>query len=114
MSKTEVIRRLKKGLIFLEQYGLSDLAWKRADALEVLKALMTDEIGVLGGDVYRIVPPGRFEPIYYDWTCKPQPCESAEQFHRRSKIESIEHIQECHDEDEESLVFSITFNERLF
>jgi len=38
-------------LVSLESYGLGDLAWKRADALEALNALMAEEVGALGGDV---------------------------------------------------------------
>ena len=45
---------------------------------------MQEEIGIFGGDVYRIKP-GRLERVYDNWWCDKEENESIETFFLRSK-----------------------------
>jgi len=56
--------------ISLESYGLNDLAWGREDALQLINEIMEHKIGILGGDVYRLVG-SRLDPLSDNWSCEP-------------------------------------------
>jgi hypothetical protein len=54
MIEIEVRNKILSKAIFLDKFGLNDLAWSKQDALELIYLLLNDEIGILGGDVYII------------------------------------------------------------
>lgn len=110
--KKEIFNMLMKKAISLEKYGLNDLAWKKEDALELIKSLMTDPIGVLGGDVYKING-DRLIPLYDNWSCDPNKNEGQKSHFQRSKFASIKYIENYPIHSNEEIVFSITFTEHL-
>lgn len=115
MISREIEEKINKNAINLSCYCLNDLAWKKEDAINVVRSIMNDEIGILGGDVYKLIPPDRFEPLYYYWACEINEGEAKKDFYERSKVESLEYIQRCPQFliDSSSVVFSITFTEKV-
>lgn len=69
MKNTYLNRKILKNAISLEQYGLSDLAWNKKNALNLIQDLMKENIGILGGDVYRLSSANRLEPFSDNWSC---------------------------------------------
>ena len=96
----------------LEKYGLNDFAWTKDDALTLIRAIMRDHIGILEGDVYKLNP-DRLEPLYDNWSCEPMNTETEEEYYSRSKIESLNYIENYAIGTGENIIFSITFTEKL-
>ena len=92
----------------LEKYGLNDLAWYKEDAKSLIHSIMEDEIGILGGDVYKLSP-HRLEPTYESWFCKEKETESKQNYYLRSKAESLSYIENHSKKPENEIIFSITF-----
>jgi hypothetical protein len=46
-----VKKKIIEKAIFLEKHGINDVAWKKEDAETLIKSIMKDKIGILGGDV---------------------------------------------------------------
>lgn len=111
--KQEIIEKIAKKSISLEKYGLNDLAWSKEDAKNLIRAIMKDRVGILGGDVYKLTS-NRLEPLYENWACEQAAIESEEEFFLRSKFESLKYIENYLVKPEESIVFSITFTEKFF
>lgn len=108
--RKDVVNKVMKKAISLEKYGLNDLAWKKEDALELIKSLMADPIGILGGDVYKINA-DRLIPLYDNWSCDPIRNENQISHFERSKNDSIKYIEDYPIYSDENIVFSITFTE---
>jgi hypothetical protein len=61
-----------KGLPLWEtDAGVNELAWKRADALDVIAALQLDGQCILGGDAWEVAEGNRPSPLYDNWHYKP-------------------------------------------
>ena len=67
--KQEIKKKIIQTSISLEEYGFNDLAWNKEDAEDLIHEIMKDEIGILGGDVYKLTPK-RLEPLYDIWACE--------------------------------------------
>ena len=106
----ETKKKIKQKSISLEKYGLNDLAWSKEDALDLLNSIMEDNIGILGGDVYKLSLQ-RLEPLYDNWSCKPNNSETEVEYYLRSKVESLKYIENYPIQPNEKIVFSITFTE---
>lgn len=87
----ELKDKLNKKAISLESYGINDLAWNKEDALALITSIMSDRIGILGGDVYKINS-GSLEPLYDNWSYEFNEMESKEIQNTRSKIKSLNYI----------------------
>lgn len=96
----------------LEEYGLNDLAWKKDEAISLIKSLMAEKIGILGGDIFKI-DSHRLIPLYDNWSCQPNKNESEDQFNLKSKLESLKYIEKYPVSVGEKIVFAITFTERF-
>lgn len=112
MKDAIIRKKITENVISLENFGLHDLTWNKKDALELLKNLMSDDIAVLGGDVY-ILKKDSVEPTYDNWHCDRKDNETKHDFNIRSKNESIRYIESygcaC-----ESTIFSIVFTELVW
>ena len=113
MLKQEVKKKITQKSLSLERYGLNDLAWTKEDAKNLIRAIMRDRIGIFGGDVYKLNQ-DRLEPLYDNWCCEPMNTETEEEYYSRSKIESLNYIENYAVKNEENMIFSITFTEKLF
>lgn len=111
--KKEIKEKIIQKSIFLEGYGLNDLAWNKEDAKNLINSILKDKIGILGGDVYTLTS-HRLEPLYDNWACEPRATESEEEYYLRSKLESLKYIENYLTQEKENVIFLITFTEKFY
>ena len=75
----------------LTQQGVEDIVWPAASIVDVLKALGTLCVAVLGGDVYERRGDW-FEPTYDSWHCDRAVSESFQVYSQRSVMEALRYI----------------------
>jgi hypothetical protein len=100
---------------FLDEYGFNDLAWGREDALAMIRSLLEDKIGILGGDACTLTQ-GALQFSGDNWICQTLENETAEQFYMRSKLLSLAYIENYpvpSTPSEMDLLFSVTFTESV-
>jgi hypothetical protein len=112
MLKQEIRRKITQNSILLENFGINDLAWNRNNAIKLINEIMTDKIGILGGDVYKLTS-NRLESLYDNWSCEPKKDELEDAYYFRSKSESLKYIQNYPMQKDEEILFSITFTEHI-
>jgi hypothetical protein len=112
MQKQNIKKKIFQKSISLEAYGLNELAWEKEDAKYLINLIMDDKIGILGGDVYRLIS-NHLEPLYDNWACEPIKSETEKEYYRRSKIESLNYIKNYFVPPGENIIFSITFTEKF-
>jgi hypothetical protein len=91
---------------------MRDLVWKKEDAIKLITLLEFEEIGILGGDVYRIEA-NSVIPMYDNWSCEIQENERKIDFFSRSKLIAYNYINNYSVSSDENIVFSIVFTEIL-
>lgn len=72
----------------LEELGLQEVAWTKADALELVAQLAGCQVAVLGGDVYNMSS-GRVRPSYENWSCERRSGEGLRGYAERSQQEAV-------------------------
>lgn len=107
-----VFEKIRKESISLEKYGICSLAWEKENAKRLISLIINDNVGILGGDVYK-VGIQKLEPLYDNWFCETKECETKEEYFYRSKIESLHYIENYQVFPEETILFSITFTEKV-
>lgn len=112
MLKQEIKEKILQHALSLEEYGINDLSWKREDAKSLIQEIIKDKIGILGGDIYKLSH-NHLEPLSDNWACEPNETESEEEYYFRSKSESLKYITEYPARQEENILFSITFTEKI-
>ena len=112
MLKHDIKEKINKKSISLEEYGLNDLAWNKEDAEKLIHEIMTDEIGIFGGDVYKLTSTN-LESLTENWSCEPTDKESEREYYLRSKTESLKYIKNYPIQPGEKILFSITFTEKI-
>lgn len=110
--KQEIQEKIIQKSISLEEYGFNDLAWNKEDAEDLIHEIMKDEIGILGGDVYKLTS-SHLEPLPENWSCEPTEKDSEGEYYLRSKSESLKYIKNYPVQPEEKILFSITFTEKI-
>jgi hypothetical protein len=108
----EHIKKILENAISLEKYGMRDLAWKREEAEKLISLLIFEDIGILGGDVYRL-DSFRLIPTYDNWSCEPKEGELKNNFFSRSKKVALDYIKHYPIELCEKIIFSLVFTEIL-
>lgn len=109
MLRREILGKIMQNSISLEKYGLNDLAWSKEDAQNLIGAIMNDNVGILGGDIYKLNQ-DKLEILSDNWYCEPM--KTAEDY-MRSKVQSLNYIKKYPVEKDENIIFSITFTEQL-
>ena len=107
----ELKEKILEKSISLKFYGINDLAWRKEDAIHLIYSIMNDNLGILGGDVYRL-DINTLMPLYENWSCEPNENESEVDYFLRSKLESLSFIDNFMVNSEENIVFSITFTDQ--
>lgn len=62
MSNLLYKEKIIKKSLSLEKYGLNELAWNKENAKNLIRIIMKDPIGIVGGDVYKLTS-NRLEPL---------------------------------------------------
>ncbi len=109
--KDELKEKIFKNAISLAKQGLYDLAWKRKDALNLIHELQNENIGILGGDVYRLTNLD-LQITGDNWLCDEFNDLSKERFNFKSKNLSYQYIKN-YPEQSEDLIFCIAFTEQI-
>lgn len=112
MLAQEIKKKMIQNSISLEMHGLNDLAWNKEDAKKLINEIMKDSVGILGGDVYRLTSID-IEALSENWFCEPAEKESEEEYYLRSKLESLDYIENYSAQFDEKIIFSITFTETI-
>ena len=112
MLKQEVINKITKTSISLDEYGISDLAWNKESVKILLHEIMNEEIGVLGGDVYKLTPTG-LTVLSDNWSCEPNDRATSEEYYIRSKLASLKYVENYQVESGEEILFSMTFTDKI-
>lgn len=102
--------KILKKAILLQQFGLNDLAWEKEEAQKLIVSLMLDNIGILGGDVYKI-DSKRLIPTYDNWSSEPKKGEGKKDYFLRSKEMALDYINKYPIDNGDKILFSIIFNE---
>lgn len=111
MLNTEIIEKIKKNSVSLENYGIDNLAWNKESAQQLIHSIENEKIGILGGDIYRLTT--KLEPLSDNWSCEPNKLETEESFYARGKKESLNYIENYPVEEGENILFSIIFTEQI-
>ena len=96
-NKEFLTENLLKKSISLISLGIHEIAWKRAEVLEVIEEINKKRKPILGGDIYK-KDNGLMCPTYDNWYCELNPNENIEDFVIRSIDYSkkyIESYKEC-------------------
>ncbi|MBX9838779.1 MAG: hypothetical protein K2X69_10770 [Silvanigrellaceae bacterium] len=112
MLNEKIKEKITKNSVSLERYGLNDLAWTKEDAKKIINDIMEDEIGILGGDVYELTE-DYLAPVYDNWLCKKNKNESLNDYYLKSKVESLNYIENYQVSYKKTVVFAIVFTEQL-
>lgn len=103
----EIDKVLKDG-IFLGEFGVSNWAFTRSQAIDILAKLRELRIALLGGDVCEPDSYGRILPNYDNWHCEQLPDESKEDFIERSLQEARNYVENYPiNEDAEHYLFTL-------
>lgn len=108
----EIEKKITKDAISLEDFGMNELAWRKEEAEKLITSLMNDDIGILGGDIYKLYS-GRVEPLYDNWSCDPLKNESREEYFLRSKSQALNYISKYPVSHDSNIIFAIIFTDTL-
>lgn len=111
MLSQKLIDKIEQRQISLKEFELNDRAYSKDDAIDLIKSIMNDEIGIWGGDVLQLVD-NRLNPLSDNWYSEPKINESKEEFFFRSKSESLKYI-ESYSSNVEGIIFTLVFTERF-
>lgn len=70
------------------------------------------KIGILSGDIYELTE-GCLIPVYDNWLCEKNKKESLNDYYLRSKVESLNYIENYEVSSKKNVVFVIVFTEQF-
>jgi hypothetical protein len=100
---------LKKS-ISLNELGVDEFAFKKEDALKLIREEFTINYSILGGDVLEITKNNEIIFTYDNWFSDPKADESQENFKTRSRIETEKYIS-TYNEKDRNIIYSLVFND---
>ncbi|WP_068469659.1 Imm40 family immunity protein [Candidatus Protochlamydia phocaeensis] len=112
MIKSEIKQKILARTVSLEKIGIRDLAWNQEDIKNLINSIMFDDIGILGGNVYKIEDENII-PLSDNWSCDPKANEKREEYYLRSKIVSKKYIEKYPVKDNEIILFSLVFTDEI-
>ena len=90
---------------FMKNFGVArttveggEIALTKADAIKAIELLSDSELGILGGDVYKLESDGYFRTTYDNWYCNKDDLPSSE-FARLSHEKAIHYLQNYKEAD---------------
>ncbi|MCH9612093.1 MAG: hypothetical protein S4CHLAM102_05760 [Chlamydiia bacterium] len=91
MVNNEKISHAFSKSIFLAEYGEYDDAWKYDDAIQLIHAILSENVGIFRIDICEI----RAGKIHFldDWICDPKEDESNRNFYSRSKKAALFYLE---------------------
>lgn len=113
MMQKHIKHKILKNAVSLEKFGMNDLTWEKEDAKNIITNLMQDDIGILGGSVYKI-DSNHLIPMYDNWSCNSDGKESRQGFCIRSKLKALDYIDKYPVYPGEKILFSLVFTEDIY
>lgn len=110
MIKNYLKIKILEKVIYLREFNLNDLTWEKENAKNLISSLMEDDIGILGGNVYKI-DSNRLITMGDNWSCDPKEEETKKEYYLRSKIEALNYISKYLVYPNEKILFSMGFTE---
>lgn len=110
MIKDKLKEKILKNTIKLDSFGMNDLTWEKETAKNLIISLLPDNIGILGGSVYKI-DAGKFIPLYDNWHSLPDKQETQSEFDYRSKMKALDYIENYPVYPGEKILFSLVFTD---
>lgn len=112
MLPSHIRQKILENAVSLNQFGMNDLGWQKEAAKALITSLMQDDIGILGGNVYKI-DSGHLIPMYDNWSCNPNAKETKKEYYTRSKLKALDYITEYLIYPDEQILFAIGFTENI-
>jgi immunity protein 40 of polymorphic toxin system len=112
MIQRYIKQKILEKAISLDKFGMNDLTWEKEAAKILITSLLRDEIGVLGGSVYKI-DSSHLIPMYDNWSCNLDEKETRQEFCFRSKIKALDYIDKYPIYPGEKILFSLVFTEDI-
>lgn len=103
---------IKKAVSLEEAFGFNEVSWDKETVLEILRAIdvKSATIGIHGGYVYESTNMG-IVMTYVSWSSSRYKNEGYYEFFHRTKVESINFIENCSFGQIDKLLFSLTFTD---
>jgi hypothetical protein len=76
----------------LSSEGVNEVAWDKEDALRVVSMAANAGLPILGSDVWRVDPDGRWRASGDNWFSERRPFEAASAYVERSRAEAIAYL----------------------
>jgi hypothetical protein len=102
-------QNLLESAVPLKSMGLSDLAWKRNDAIQVVDALAECGYAILGGDVL-VERAGRLTHTYDSWFVNREEAATWRQFVLESKNRAISYISRYSETNGDDYYYVLVFD----
>jgi len=112
MIRNHIKKKILEKAVVLDKFGMNDLTWKKDDVKILIIALQEEDVGILGGSVYK-VDSGHLVPMYDNWSCDPRGEETRKEFCLRSKIKALEYVEKYPVYPDEQILFSLVFTEDI-
>ena len=112
MLSSYIKQKILENAVSLNQFGLNDLTWEKESAKILITSLMQDDIGIIGGNVYKI-DSGHLIPMYDNWSCNPNEKETKKEYYSRSKLKALDYISKYLVYPNEKILFSLGFTENI-
>lgn len=112
MIQNYIKQKILEKAVSLDNFGMNDLTWEKEDAKILITSLMQDDIGILGGSVYKI-DSNNLIPMYDNWSYNPDAKETRKEFYFGSKIKALEYIKKYPIYPGEKILFSLVFTEDI-
>ena len=112
MIQSYIKQKILEKAISLNKFGMNDLTWEKEAAKRLITSLMQDDIGILGGSVYRI-DSNHLIPMYDNWSYNSDAKETSKEFYFKSKIKALEYIDKYPVYLGEEILFSLVFTEDI-
>ena len=100
---------LRSVAIPLSDLGVDDVAWRAADALQVIDYLRGTSVAIAGGDLYRVEPWG-IAPMADDWRCDSWRGEMATSYADRSRKIAVAFIRDSQERLGDSVLYLLLFS----
>jgi len=112
MIPDHIKNKILEKVTSIQQFGMNDLTWDKEEAKTLITSLMPDNIGILGGSVYKIEL-NNLIPLYDNWYCNPIANETQFEFYTRSKLKALAYIDKYPVHPNETILFSLVFTENI-
>lgn len=112
MIQNHIKKKILEKARSLEKYGMNDLTWEKDEAKTLINNLLLDDIGILGGSVYKI-DSNHLLPMYDNWSSNFEGNETRQEFYLKSKEKALDYIDNYPVYAGETILFSLVFTDDI-